>query len=121
MFTLLGLLPPRLFLVTTSLAQVFDGPGLEAGAGTAGEIEGPAKMTLRNVILTLLYQVLNFLALAAVVVIIIAGLILIFSFGEDSKKDTAKKTIIYTIIGLLVILLARAVVSFLLYGLFFGQ
>ena len=120
MFTLLEVLPARLFFAITACAQVFDGPGLQGGADTARQIKGPAKMTLRDVILTLLFQVLGFLALAAVIVIIIAGLILIFSIGDDTKKDTAKKTIIFTIIGLLVILFARAIVGFVLYGLLFN-
>lgn len=63
-------------------------------------------------IVNLLQQVLNFLALVAVIVIIIAGIRLILSQGEDEAKDKAKKTIIYVVAGLVVILLAKVIVNF---------
>jgi glucose uptake protein GlcU len=66
------------------------------------------RMTVTDVLGT----VLNFLALVAVVFIVIAGIRLIVSQGEEGERDKAKKTIIYVIIGLIVILLARAIVAF---------
>ncbi len=67
---------------------------------------------IRNVILNALVFVLNFLALAAVIFIIIAGIRLIVSQGSDDAKDKAKKTIIAVIVGLLVVLFARVIVGF---------
>lgn len=67
---------------------------------------------LRSIILDALTFVLDFLALAAVVFIVIAGIRLIFSQGSDEQKDTAKKTIFAVIIGLLIILFARVIVGF---------
>ncbi|MBI1934295.1 hypothetical protein HYS30_01385 [Candidatus Peregrinibacteria bacterium] len=60
----------------------------------------------------ILQKALNLLSLAAVVVIIIAGIIMILSLGEEEKKEKAKKTILYAVIGLIIILLAKAIVSF---------
>ncbi len=54
---------------------------------------------------------LNFLALIAVVVIIIAGIRLIVSQGEDEPKEKAKKTIFYAIAGLLIVLFAKVIVG----------
>lgn len=71
---------------------------------------------IRDAILDILIFVLNFLALVAVIFIIIAGIRLIVSQGSDEQKDKAKKTILYVIIGLLVILFARVIVGFFTEG-----
>ncbi len=66
---------------------------------------------VRQVIVDILAAILNFLALIAVIIIIIAGIRLIVSQGEDEQKDKAKKTILYAIVGLVVVLFARVIVS----------
>ena len=53
------------------------------------------------------------MALIAVIFIVIAGIRLVVSQGEEQEKDKAKKTILYVIIGLVVILIAQAIVSFI--------
>ncbi len=101
--------------VHASLAQgagAFGGP-IPAVPGTPS---GATENDIRGVILTALTFVLNFLALAAVVFIVVAGIRLIVSQGEDTQKDKAKKTIIYVIIGLLIILFARVLVGFFTTG-----
>lgn len=54
---------------------------------------------------------MSFAALIAVVMIIIAGIYLLFSFGNDDTKDKAKKIIYYTLIGLVILLFARILVE----------
>jgi type IV secretory pathway VirB2 component (pilin) len=112
-FTLLvggtAALPP--LAVPSAHAQVFNGPGLEGGVNAASQVNGPVNKPLREFVTDLLAKVLNFLALAAVIVVIIAGLYLIFSNGSDDAKNKAKNIILYTIIGLLVILFARTIVG----------
>ena len=66
----------------------------------------------RTAILRILKSVLNFLALIAVVVIVIAGIRLVISSGDEGAVDKAKKTILYAIVGLIIILLASAIVEF---------
>lgn len=66
---------------------------------------------------TILQRILTFVALAAVVVIIIAGIRLILSLGNEEGKETAKKTILYVVAGLLIILFAKAIVTFVTRGL----
>lgn len=104
-------------LIQTAYAQVFDGPGLQGGVDVAGTINGPLHGTPREIILTYLYAVLSFVALLGVVMIVIAGIILMVSAGRDDWKDWCKKIILYTVIGIIIILLARLLVGFLLYGL----
>lgn len=107
----MALLPSRAF------AQVFNGSGLEGGVNTAAGIEGPAKATLREVILSMFYKALSFLALAGIVMVVVAGFYLVLSNGRDEAKDKAKKIILFVVIGLLVVFIARSLVGFFLYGL----
>jgi hypothetical protein len=46
-----------------------------------------------------------------VVVIVIAGIRLVVSSGDEGAVDKAKKTILFAVIGLIIILLANAIVS----------
>ena len=98
-------------------AQVFNGPGLEGGVGVAAQIEGPQHTTLRAIILSMFYKALSFLALAGVVMIVVAGFYLVLSGGSETAKDRAKKIVLYVVLGLIVVLLARSIVGFFLNGL----
>ncbi len=81
-------------------------------AGENPDVGGlPDATDPRAVIIKILAAVLNFLALIAVVVIVIAGIRLIVSQGEDEAKDKAKKTIFYALAGLVIVLFARVIVS----------
>ncbi len=67
---------------------------------------------LRELILSVLVFILNYVTLFAMVTVVVAGLYLIFSNGDEGNKDKAKKIVIYTVIGLVVILLSRVIVMF---------
>ena len=97
-FTIFATLAASNLAIATASAQGFGGPG---------------SPDLRATVTSILSQVLNFLALLAAVVIVIAGIRLIISQGEEEQKEKAKKTITYAIIGLLVILFAKAIVLFI--------
>lgn len=91
-----------------AFAQDLFGPVPDIGGAEGGNEE-----TVRQSILDILDTILSFMALIAVVIIVIAGIRLVISQGEEGEKDKAKKTIFYAIIGLLVILFAQAIVSFI--------
>jgi hypothetical protein len=95
-----------------ALAQIFNGPGLSGGVDTAKAIDGPIQADTRTVVLRILRVALDYLALAAVIMVIVAGLFLIFSLGNEEAKNKAKNIVKYVVIGLLVILFARVVVGF---------
>lgn len=78
-------------------------PGISEEEGTQG---------IENAIISILTTVLDFILLIAVVYVIVAGIRLIVSGGDEAQKDSAKKTIIYVIVGIIIILLARVIVSF---------
>ncbi|MBT5237582.1 hypothetical protein HOL63_04450 [Candidatus Peregrinibacteria bacterium] len=92
------------------IAQVYQGPGIVGGIDQAQAILGISNGDLRLTILALLRLVLSYMGLVAVIVIVIAGIMLVVSGGEESTKDKAKKIIFYTIIGLIIILFASAIV-----------
>jgi cytochrome b subunit of formate dehydrogenase len=66
--------------------------------------------TVRDKIRDIVQQVLLFVALAATVVIVIAGIILIVGMGSDESREKTKKIILYAIIGIIVIAIAEAFV-----------
>jgi hypothetical protein len=106
-------LPLRIAAATTmammsakAFAQGFAGPSPDLGL-PGGADEG----SIRNIITEIIIAILNFLALIAVIVVIIAGIRLIVSQGSDDEKDKAKKTIIYALVGLLIVLFARVIVG----------
>jgi hypothetical protein len=102
----------RALYAGTASAQVFDGPGLVGGVELAEEIEGIADINNpRATVVRIVTAILEFAALLAVIMVIIAGFYLILSLGEDEKKDKAKKIILYTLIGLVVLLFARIIVG----------
>ncbi len=89
----------------------FDGPGILGGLDSVSGIAGLPDGDVRATIIRILLSVLSFLALAAVITIIIAGIILIVSLGNEEQKERAKRIIFYTLIGLVIILFARVIVG----------
>ncbi|MEK7218994.1 MAG: hypothetical protein AAB728_06050 [Patescibacteria group bacterium] len=100
-------------LVPASNAATFGGGGLDGGVDQAGEI-GVPNVDLRDLIIHIIEIVLNFVAIIAVAVVIYAGILLIISLGDDTRKDQAKKAILYMAIGLVIIILSRIIVSIVL-------
>lgn len=100
-------------LPTVAYASVYSGQGILGGIAAAtglGGIVGATSIT--ELIVKVINFILNVVLLLAVLAIIIAGIYLIVSNGEEGQKDKAKKIIMYAIIGIIVILLSRAIVIF---------
>ncbi len=66
----------------------------------------------RASIVTVINFVLTFLALVAVVFVIVGGFRILAAGGNEENVTKGRKTIIYAIIGLLVIFFARVIVGF---------
>lgn len=89
------------------LAQKWAGP-------LPGGLPGPENIEdARATVAGILQKALTYLALLATVIIVIAGFRLIISMGDEEGKENAKKTILYVAAGLLIIILAKALVAFL--------
>lgn len=67
---------------------------------------------IQTAIVEIIVQILDFILIIAVLYVIIAGIRLIVSGGDEGAKDKAKTTIIYVIAGIIVVLFARVIVSF---------
>jgi type IV secretory pathway VirB2 component (pilin) len=67
---------------------------------------------IRSPIVSMMNTIVNYLTLAGVVTVFVAGLYLIFSFGNDENKEKAKKIIYYTLAGLFIVFMARVIVVF---------
>ena len=66
-------------------------------------------------LITRIAQTMVFVAGAiSVIIIIIAGLMYIFSTGDPNNTKRAKDAILYAIVGLVVAIFAQAIVSFVL-------
>ena len=89
----------------------FNGGGIADGLNAASGLAGIPDGDVRQTIIRILLQVLSFLALAAVIAIIIAGIYLIVGMGSDDSKERAKKIILYTLVGLVIVLFARVIVG----------
>ena len=96
-----------LALPTVALAQAttfsIENIGGQIGLGTAD---------LKQVVLNIIQWVLGILALVAVIMIIIAGFQWMTAAGNEEKVEKAKKVISAAVIGLIIVLLAWAIVIF---------
>jgi hypothetical protein len=97
-----------------AIAQIYGGPGIVGGISQAQAILGISNGDLRGTILSLLLVALSFMALAALVVIVIAGIYMVLSLGDEAAKDKAKKIIGYALGGLIIIALAAAIVGIII-------
>lgn len=110
------------FLATVSGAfaasQMFVGRTL-AQLPPPDDIPGLRQETdVTDAIVTVITTILDIILIIAVLFVVIAGVRLIVSNGDDGAKDKAKTTIIYVIAGIIVILFARVIVTFVNTALF---
>jgi type IV secretory pathway VirB2 component (pilin) len=89
-----------------ALAQGFGGPTPSIGSAPAGG-------DIRSAVLTTLNFVLGFLALLAVVFIIVGGFRIVTAGGNEENVTKGRKIIIYALIGLVVVFFANVIVGFI--------
>lgn len=76
---------------------------------------------LSKTIVSVINTVLGILGVVAVVVIILGGITFLTSQGEANKVQKGKNTILYGVVGLVVALLAFAIVNFVMTSVFGGS
>ena len=79
---------------------------------------GAGSTSLMPTLTTIINVVLGVLGIVTVAVIIIGGFMYVTSTGDAGKVTKAKNTIMYGIIGLVIALLAWAIVNFVLDSVF---
>ena len=101
--------------VAAPVAYAAPADEVQKGINLAG---GGSGSTDAGDIISLIVKVLMFIIGAiSVIMIIVGGIRYTISQGDSSKLTTAKNTIMYAIIGIVVAVLAFAVVNFVLQGL----
>lgn len=70
-------------------------------------------LDVTSVLTTIIYWILGFSAAVAVLFLILGGLQYITAAGNEKRVETAKNTILYAVIGLIVILLSFVIVAFI--------
>ena len=90
--------------------------GLDAGARSVDEdgADDPAGETVQNMITTVINVFSLVVGVISVIMIIIGGLKYIMSGGDSGNVTAAKNTILYAIIGLVIVALAQIIVRFVL-------
>jgi hypothetical protein len=102
-----------LFVPATVLAQtktaICEGVGKTSGsAGCAGD------SSLDGIIATVINIMSMVVGVIAVIMIIIGGIKYVTSSGDSNNVNSAKNTILYAIVGLVVVALAQVIVRFVL-------
>jgi len=102
--------PATLLLTNTVFAQSVN-PDVEQGAQSVqGNLTGDLTATLSLVVNTLIFVI----GLVAVIMLIVGGFRYVFSQGNEKAVQGAKDTILYAIIGIVVAVLAFAIVNFVI-------
>ena len=99
--------------VGTTIAQAQGNAAQEMlnGAGTTAQEDGPeVESSITNIVNILLFL----LGAVAVIAIIIGGIMYTVSSGDAGRAKAAKDTIMYAVIGLIVAILAYAIVNFVI-------
>ena len=104
-------LPAAAYAATASGEAVCEGVGIAAGSSGCGNGTGPS---INGVIETAISILSILVGVVAVIVIILSGLKYITAGGDSSKISSAKDTLIYAIIGLIIATLAQVIVRFVL-------
>jgi len=76
-------------------------------------VEGSANVTLSDLLQNVINYILAISAGIAVLFLIVGGIKYIASQGNEESIESAKHTILYSIIGLLVIVLSFVIVTFI--------
>ncbi len=85
---------------------------------TYADCNVPADDSLMSTIQIILNVIVGVVGIAAVAVIILGGVTFVTSQGDAAKVTKGKNTIIYGIVGLIISLLAFAIVNFVLSAVF---
>ncbi len=88
----------------------------QSGAANSADCSagGDATETINNLITKIINLLSAIVGVVAVIMIIVGGLRYITSGGNDSSVTGAKNTILYAIIGLVIVALAQIIVRFVL-------
>ncbi|MGA3150601.1 MAG: pilin [Candidatus Saccharimonadales bacterium] len=90
------------------------GSNLQFDNSTASCSSSNANTSINNIVHTIVNLLSAIVGIVAVIMIIVGGLRYITSGGNDTSVTSAKNTILYAIVGLIVVALAQIIVRFTL-------
>jgi heme/copper-type cytochrome/quinol oxidase subunit 3 len=93
--------------------ELCGGANLTLSSGTCQEGGNP-ETKANNLITTIINIFTTIVGIVAVIMIIVSGFKYITSGGDSGKISSAKSTIIYAIVGLIIVALAQFIVRFVL-------
>lgn len=115
------LLPYIAILITSGFMLLAPMTAVEAQGGAAGEMRRGADTTgtqggqdVDQIIQTVVNVLFFILGAVAVIMIIWSGIRYVTSAGNATAVTSAKNTLIYSVVGLIVAMLAYAIVSFII-------
>lgn len=112
--SLIALTLIALAAITNPLAAVYASPADQINQGVAQVGGGsPSSNGLTKTITTIVDVLLFLVGIVAVVMIIIGGIRYVVSGGDSKATGDAKNTILYAVIGLVVAIMAYAIVHFI--------
>jgi hypothetical protein len=110
----LGLAMPVLAQGADIQSGLCAGANLQFTEGGGACIADDATTKINNLIRTIINLLSAIVGIVAVIMIIVGGLRYITSGGNDTSVTSAKNTILYAIIGLIIVALAQLLVRFVL-------
>lgn len=108
---------PVLLMPTATYAQLSESLGNLTEVGTASGQASGAQAELPQLIGALIQVLLSVLGIIFVVLIIYAGFLYMTASGEKDKVDKAKSLMIQAIIGIVIIVAAYAISTFIMTAL----
>ena len=112
---LLGIFGLSLVPNTTYAVNVCEQPNVSEEVRRANGCPGLSDQTkLSDVIIGIVNGIVGVLAIVAVIFIVVGGFNYMTSAGDTGKVQKAKNTIIYALIGLVIAVLAFAIVNFVI-------
>jgi hypothetical protein len=91
--------------------EICAGVGAASGSGSCTTTSGP---TVNSVISTIVNILSAIVGILAVIMVIFSGFKYVTAGGDSGKVSSAKNTLIYAIVGIVVAALARPLVQFVL-------
>lgn len=101
------------FVASTSAIDVFK-DACSGGSGSTAVCGASTKDELPNIIKNVINLLFFVIGMIAVIMIVIGGIRYATSGGDSSQIQAAKNTVLYAVVGLVVAIMAFAIVNFVL-------
>ena len=115
------MLVPALALAVSFTAPAVANAQLQSGIDATGQNTSKDNTSPTQLVGTVVNWFLFFVGAVAVIMLIYGGFKYITSGGDSSNVTSAKNTILYAVIGLVVVVLAGTIINFVINGNFLSN